>query len=134
MAIIRYDPFANFNSILRWPALLDEDFAGSSQNLDVFETDTQVVVRANVAGMDPKKVNVTFHKGILTIAGEEEEKEEDKNKRFYQRSYSNYYYKVAVPGEIDTTKEPEATFKNGMMEVAFLKVPEEQPKKINVKS
>ena len=132
MAIVRYDPFSGFGSIMRWPSVLDEDFSGSSQSLDVFETEKNVVVRANVAGIDPKKVNVTFHKGVLTITGEEEA--EDKSKRYYQKSYQNYYYKIVVPGEIDTAKEPAATFKNGMIEVSFEKVPEEQPKKIPVKS
>lgn len=132
MAIVRYDPFSSFSSLLRWPSLVDEDFSGASQSLDIYETDEAVVVKANVAGLDPKRVKVTFHKGILTIAGEEETKEEDKAKKYYQKSYQNYYYKVAVPGEIDAAKEPKATFKHGMVEISFAKVPEEQPREIPV--
>lgn len=132
MAIIRYDPFSSISSLLRWPTLVDEDFAGSSQSLDVFEDDKQVVVKANVAGVDPKKIKVTFHKGVLTISGEEEV--EEKERKYYQKSYKNYFYKTVVPGEIDSSKDPDATFKNGMIEVAFDKIPEEQPKNINVKS
>lgn len=131
MAIVRYDPFAQVSSLLRWPSLFDEDFTGSNQSLDVYETDKNVVVKAVIAGIDPKKVKVTFHKGVLTITGEEEA--EDKNKKYYQRSYQNYYYKVAVPGEIDSSKEPTAEFKNGMIEVSFEKIPEEKPKEISVK-
>lgn len=132
MAIVRYDPFSQMSSLLRWPSLFDEDFAGASQALDVYETDDNVIVNANVAGIDPKKVKVTFHKGVLTITGEEEA--EDKNKRYYQKSSQSYYYKVAVPGEIDSNKEPKANFKNGMIEVSFDKIPEEKPKEIPVKT
>lgn len=132
MAIIRYEPFSQMPSILRWPSLLDEDFSGSSQSLDVYETDDSVVVNANVAGIDPSKVKVTFHKGVLTIAAEEQE--EDKDKKYYQKSYQNYYYKIAVPGEINLSKDPSAKFKNGMIEVSFDKVPEEKPKEILVKT
>lgn len=132
MAIIRYDPFAQVSSLLRWPSLWDEDFTGTSQALDIYETDDNVVVKANVAGIDPKKVKVTFHKGVLTIVGEEEE--ETKNKKYYQKTSHNFYYKVAVPGEIDLNKEPQAKFKNGIVEVVFDKVPEEKPKEIPVKS
>lgn len=131
MAIVRYDPFSQINSLLRWPSLIDEDFQMASQSLDVYETDTHVVVRANVAGIDQKKVKVTFHKGVLTIVGEEEA--EDKSKKYYQKSSQSYYYKVAVPGEINPNKEPAATFKNGIVEISFEKIPEEKPKEIAVK-
>lgn len=133
MAIVRYDPFSNLSSLLRWPALIDEDFSGSSQSLDLYETKDSVVIKANVAGIDPKNVEVTFHKGVLSIKAEATE-EHKEDRRYYQRSYSNYFYKVAVPGEIDQNGEPEARFENGMIKVTFKKVPEEQPKKISVKS
>jgi HSP20 family protein len=131
MAIVRYDPFSQINSLLRWPSLFDEDFQNASQSLDIYETDTQVVVKANVAGIDQKKVKVTFHKGVLTITGEEED--ENKTKRYYQKSSQSYYYKVAVPGEINPNKEPSATFKNGIVEISFEKIPEEKPKEITIK-
>lgn len=132
MAIIRYDPFSQVSSLLRWPSLFDEDFSGTSQAMDVYETDKNVVVKANVAGIDPKKVKVTFHKGVLTVTGEQEI--EEKEKKYYQKSYQNYYYKVAVPGEINAAKDPIATFKNGMVEISFEKTPEEKPREIQVKA
>lgn len=131
MAIVRYDPFSQISTLLRWPSLIDEDFQMASQSLDVYETDNHVVVRANVAGVDQKKVKVTFHKGVLTIIGEEEA--EDKSKKYYQKSSQSYYYKVAVPGEINLNKEPAAIFKNGIIEISFDKIPEEKPKEIAVK-
>lgn len=131
MAIVRYDPFSQISTLLRWPSLIDEDFQMASQSLDVYETDNHVVVKANVAGIDQKKVKVTFHKGVLTIIGEEEA--EDKSKKYYQKSSQSYYYKVAVPGEINLNKEPAAIFKNGIIEISFDKIPEEKPKEIAVK-
>ncbi len=132
MPIIRYDPLSQVGSLLRWPSLLDEDFGNSSQSLDVYETDKSITVAANVAGVEPSKVKVTFHKGILTITGEVAS--EEKDKKYYQKSYHNYYYKVAVPGEINLNAEPKAKFKNGLVEIVFDKVPEEQPKEIVVKA
>jgi len=60
MAIIRWDPMS---TMLRWPNIWDdEDFptVAGSDNLDVYETKDESVVKANVAGIDPDKVEITF--------------------------------------------------------------------------
>jgi hypothetical protein len=46
---------------------------------------------------------------------------------------ASFSYRVAIPSDVDETKEPEATCKNGIMKVTFTKRPEVQPKKISVR-
>jgi HSP20 family molecular chaperone IbpA len=41
---------------------------------------------------------------------------------------------VAVPGDVDPNKEPEATYKHGVMTITFNKTPKAQPKKIQIKT
>ncbi|HAU98989.1 MAG: hypothetical protein UX04_C0002G0169 [Microgenomates group bacterium GW2011_GWF2_45_18] len=140
MAIIRWDPF----SMMRWGApLLDADELGSmvspstSNGLDVYETADSVVVQANLAGVPEDKIEITFEKGILWIRAEwEEEKENEKSedRKYYSRSSRSYSYKVAVPGNIDAKREPEASVENGILKVLFHKAEEEKPKKIQVKA
>jgi len=81
MAIVRWEPF---RSIWRWPSVWDENGWGltTSENLDVYETENSVVVKAGVAGVDPKKIDITFEKGVLTIQATEEE-EEKKGRKYY---------------------------------------------------
>ena len=100
----------------------------------VSEDDKHVFVTAALPGLEEKDIDITFDKGMLWIKGEKEETEEDKKKKFYRRSESSFSYRIAVPGEIDSTSEPEATFKNSVMTVRFAKSPAAQPKKITVKS
>ncbi len=128
-AIIRWNP------MLRWPNIWDDEDWGTgagSDNLDVYETANEMVVKANVAGIDPDRVEITFEKGVLTIAAADttEEKEE---KKYYKKATRSYSYRVAVPGNIDMSQEPEAKITHGIVAVTFKKAEEAKPKKIAVK-
>ncbi len=130
MAIVRWDPL----QLMRWPAIWDEEGlvpSGGDNNLDVYETENEVVVRANVAGVDRNKVDITFEKGVLWIQAEEE-MEQKEGKKYYRMATRSYSYKVAVPGNIDLKNEPEAVVENGVVRVTFKKAEEAKPKKIAV--
>lgn len=117
----------------RWFSLFNDTGSNLASGLSVSEDDEHVYVEAAVPGVDPDKIEVTYDKGILWIRGEQEQKKEDKARKFYRRAASSFSYRLAVPGEIDTNKEPEAIYKNGIMKVIFDKIPAAQPKKIAVK-
>ena len=127
--------FWNFPS--RVNSMLDDDDWASflpSSGLTISEDDKSVFIEAAVPGVDPKNVEVTFDKGVLWIRGNEEQKEEDGKKKFYRRASSSFSYRVAVPGNIDETAEPDAVCKNGVMKITFNKVPETEPKKLTVRT
>lgn len=120
----------------RWSNILDEDDWSSflpSSGLSVSEDEKHVYVEAAVPGLDTDKIEVTYDKGVLWIRGNQEAEEKDENRKYYRKASSAFSYRVAVPGEIDESKEPEASCKNGVMKVTFAKKPEVQPKKIAVK-
>lgn len=128
-AIIRWNP------MLRWPNLWDDEDWGATgvpDNLDVYETTNEVVVKANVAGVDPDKVEITYEKGVLTITATEES-EEKEEKKYYKKASRSYSYRVAVPGNIDLATEPEAKVMHGIVAVTFKKAEEAKPKKIAIK-
>jgi len=124
------------STMLRWPNIWeDEDFGVAnigSENLDVYETKNEVVIKANVAGIDPDKVEITFEKGVLSLSGQEES-EEKEDKRYYKKATRSYSYRVAVPGNIDLAVEPEAKINHGIVSVTFKKAEEIKPKKISIK-
>lgn len=112
----------------------DEDDWGSvtaTNGLSISEDPTHIFVEAALPGVDPKDIEITFDKGYVWIKGET--KIEEKNKKYYRKAASSFSYRVAVPGDLDSHKEPEATYKNGIMTVTFAKSPVTQPKKILVK-
>jgi HSP20 family protein len=135
MSIIRWNP--TYSMLSRWPSIWDEDDLSSvapsmGNNLDVYETANEVVIKANVAGIPTEKVDLTFEKGILWIQASKDEETEDPQKKHYSKSSWSYSYKVAVPGEIDHTKEPEATIDNGVITVTFKKAEASKPKKLTI--
>ncbi len=133
MAIMKWDPF-DVHSFMRWPmALEDEQLDPSNRQLDVYETEENIVVKAGIAGVKPENIDITFDDGVLTIRGEEEEEEENDDKKFYKKSQRSYSYRVAVPGNIDLDQDPEAEVNEGVLTVKFVKSEEAKPRKIEVK-
>lgn len=121
------------------PSLWDEDedwFTNPStqSGLSISEDENKIYIETAVPGINPKDVEVTFQDGYLWVRAETKEEEKDKNKKFYRQASQSFSYRVAVPGEVDPNKEPEATYKHGVMTVTFDKSPKAQPRKIQVKT
>jgi HSP20 family protein len=101
--------------------------------ISISEDEAKIYISAAVPGIDPKNVEATFQDGYLWIRGETKDEEEDKKRKYYRKASQSFSYRVAVPGDIDETKEPEATYKHGVMTVSFSKSPKTQPRKIQIK-
>ncbi|MEM4270903.1 MAG: Hsp20/alpha crystallin family protein [Candidatus Pacearchaeota archaeon] len=120
------------------PSFWDEDedwltMPSTQTGLSVSEDEKNVYVEAALPGIDPKNIEVTYQDGYVWIHGEVKEEEKDKKRKYYRQSAQSFSYRVAVPGDIDPNSEPEATYKHGMMIVAFAKSSASQPKKIKIK-
>ena len=123
----------------RFPALWNEDdewlnTTAAPSGLSVSEDDENVYVDAALPGLDPKNIEVTFQDGYVWIRGEEAEEEKDKARKYYRQATKSFSYRVAVPGEIDLSKDPQATHKHGVMKIAFSKAAKPKPKRIQIKT
>lgn len=137
MAIVRWDPFRDFLTIQDEITKTFERFFGEGKAgtglakwaplIDVFERDNEVVVRAEVPGLEAKDVEVNIDEEGLTIQGERKFEEEVKEENFYrlERRYGSFHRFVPFPVEVKPDKA-KATFKNGVLEVV---VPKAEPKK-----
>lgn len=127
--------FFNFPS-LSFTDILDNDWLSipsEKSGLTVYEDDKKVYVEASLPGIDPNDVDITYQDKYLWIRGETKNEEENKKKKYYSKATSSFSYRVAIPGDIDVEKEPEATCKNGIMTISFTKSEKAQPKKIQIK-
>jgi HSP20 family protein len=106
----------------------------ASQGLSISEDDKHVYIEAAVPGIDPKQIDITFHKGTLWIRAQGQQEEKDTKKKYYRKASSSFSYRVTVPGEIDDDAEPHASIQNGMVTITFQKTPQAQPKKIQVQA
>ncbi len=110
----------------RLPALKLPRFAAAPA-LEMSETDKAYKITAEIPGIDPDHVDVTFEDGLLRIAGEkkQEREENERGYRLSERSYGAFERLIELPATADPTKI-DANFKNGVLTVTVAKNGEEQ--------
>lgn len=143
MSMIRWEPFDEMMSMRESMDRLFEDFFGRRPRtsgplvwqpaLEVYETDHEVVVKAELPGIDPKSVGVTVTAEGLTIKGEAKAEHEDKDRNYYRRElrYGAFQRTIALPIEVKSD-ETKATFRQGILEVKIPKAERVRPKTVSV--
>jgi HSP20 family protein len=103
-------------------------------SLDVAETKDDIVVKAEVPGMDPKDVEISLSNGVLTIKGEKKHEREEKEEDYHliERSYGAFTRSVQLPAEVQSNKV-NASYKNGILKVTLPKSEEAKIKEIKIK-
>jgi HSP20 family protein len=129
--LVRFDtrwPFAFPSRALR---MADREVAA----VDMFEKDGNVVVKAEMPGIDPDKIEVNVVGGELRISGERSEEKEVKEESYYrsERSFGRIYRALTLPEGCDVD-HVEASSKNGVLEVTIPRKQAPSSKKVEVKS
>jgi HSP20 family protein len=106
-------------------------------SIDVTETDKQIVITAELPGLERKDVDVTLEDNILTIRGEktieaEPKDEKTKNVHVSERAYGVFYRMLELPTGIDPSTV-QATMSKGVLKVTIPKPARSETKKIDVK-
>jgi len=104
-------------------------------SFDVSQTEKELIVKAEVPGMDKKDININLSDGLLTISGEKKQEKEEENEKYHfvERSYGKFSRTMRLPAEVETDKA-DATYKDGVLKVTLPKSEATKPKKIEVKS
>jgi HSP20 family protein len=103
-------------------------------SIDVSETKSDLVIKAELPGMDAKDIDISMNNGFLTIKGEKkhEREEKDENYHLVERSYGSFTRSVRLPREVQSDKIT-ASFKNGVLRVTLPKSEEAKKKEIKIK-
>lgn len=121
------DFFAGFGEDAPWPRGLaagQRAFAAMPR-VDIAETNDEIVVSADLPGLDEKELNVSLDGDVLTIRGTRKEEKEDKKRSYHlvERSYGAFQRSLQMPAGVDKDKI-KAAFKNGVLKVTMPKLPE----------
>lgn len=102
--------------------------------IDVYQTDTDIVIKSTVAGVKPEDLDIAITNDMVTIRGRRERDEEvSQDRYFYQECYWGPFSRsVILPADIDAEKA-DASMHNGILTIRLPKVEKEQTKKIKVK-
>jgi HSP20 family protein len=103
-------------------------------SLDVSETKNDLVVKAELPGLEPKDIDISLSEGILTIKGEKKQEKEEKEENYHliERSYGSFTRSVRLPREVQSERI-NASFKNGVLRVTLPKSEEAKRKEIKIK-
>jgi len=147
MAIERWHPFTELMSLRQaMDRLFEDSFVRPSHvltslgevaapALDVYQTPSEVVVKAALPGVTSEDVSIDITGDTLTVKGESKAEQEVKREDYlYQeRRYGAFSRSVVLPGGLKSDKA-EATMEDGVLTLTIPKAEEVKPKSIKVKA
>jgi HSP20 family protein len=150
MAIVRWSPireleemrrnldrlFGEFTEPAARPQFLARQGEGGASvpSIDVLERKGELVIRADLPGVEKENINLSITKDSLTIKAEARKEEEEIRREDYyvqERSTGTYNRTIQLPQDADSSKA-RASFKNGVIEIVFPKKEEAKATEIKV--
>jgi HSP20 family protein len=101
---------------------------------DIYEDEEGLTLRFDLAGVEPKDVDIRFENGVLTLKGERKLEKEEKKDNYHriELSYGAFNRSFSLPATVDPEKI-RAESKNGVLAVHLPKKPEAKPKTVQIK-
>ena len=141
--LVRWEPFSGMVSLQNAiDRLLENTFVrpsrivpfGAGLDLDMYETDEDVVIKAALPSVTPEDIEVNVVGDTLTIKGEmHAEKDIGEDKYILrERRVGTFSRSVTLPVSVDT-KEMKAEFEKGVLTITAPKAEEVKPKSVQVK-
>ena len=147
MAIVRWEPFRDLVSIQdRMNRIFDEAFrvrTGGEEDwalggnwapaVDIYEHEGNIVLKAELPGIDPKDVDVRVENNVLTLRGERKVDSEVKREQYHrvERAYGSFTRSFTLPNAVDTEKI-KAEYSDGVLRVTLPQREEVKPKQISI--
>ncbi|MCL4522645.1 MAG: Hsp20/alpha crystallin family protein [Acidobacteria bacterium] len=144
ISIVRRDPLRTLNSLQEhFSRIFDDPFfriAGNDSALtawspavDIYETEQELVMRADLPDLSEKDIDVRVENNMLTIRGErkiEKNISEDNYLRM-ERAYGSFSRSFSLPNTVNTD-QVKADYRNGVLTVTLPKREESKPKQVKV--
>jgi HSP20 family protein len=145
MAIVRFEPFRDllktqreFNRLFSdaFPRLFGEEEPSTrtwAPAVDIYETENDIVLKAELPGVDPKDVEVRVEDNTLFLKGERKFEKEVKEENYHrvERSYGSFARSFSLPSSIAADKVT-AEYKDGLLTLTMPKREEVKPKTIKI--
>jgi len=146
MAIIRWDPFRDlvtlrdrmnrlFEDAVSTARTEEKDMISSSwvPSVDIYEDEKQLVLTAELPGINEKDVDIKIEDNTLSIHGERKLEKETREENYHriERAYGSFYRSFTLPNHIDQDKI-QAEHENGVLRIIMPKKPELQPRKVKI--
>jgi HSP20 family protein len=101
--------------------------------VDLVEGEDELVLRADLPGLERDDVEVEISEGVLTVSGERKAEHEEKSDGFHrvERAYGSFSRSVRLPKGVDADAVS-ADFDKGVLEVHIPKPEERKPHRVQI--
>lgn len=117
----------------------DDDWAAPEEEgqlgVDVYQTPTEIIVQAMVAGVKPEDLNITINREMVTIKGTRAKQSNVSDNEYFARElyWGAFTRTIMLPQEIES-EEAEATEKYGLLTIRLPKIDKNKSQKLKVKA
>ena len=101
--------------------------------IDISESESEIVVHAEIPGMEGKDIDVSLEGSVLTIRGERKREMMEKDEEVYpsERGYGAFLRSIRLPGDVDPDRA-KASYSNGILRVKLPRTDKRWPRKIQI--
>jgi HSP20 family protein len=100
---------------------------------DVYETEDSVVIKVEIAGMNPDDLHISFADRILQIRGVRLDKQPKQSCHCLELQFGEFLSQVYLPGRYDQ-EQIEANYENGFLTITLPTLPPEPPHLVQVQA
>ena len=101
--------------------------------MDIYETDKEIVMKAELPEMQEKDIEIKVEDNILILSGERKMEREVKEENYHriERAYGSFNRSFTLPRTVDR-ENIKAAYKDGVLKVLLPKKEEVKPKQIKI--
>lgn len=139
LAALRHEMDRLLDTFIREPFGLGAQWPfaarGCTPPIDLGETPEEIIVRAELPGIDPNELEVTIAGGQLVLAGEKKDVAADAERGFYQTESRAGRFRRTIPlSQPVDPDQVQAEYANGVLTIRLKKVAAAAPKRVEVKT
>jgi HSP20 family protein len=136
MSLSHFDPLANLRMFEdAFSRMLTEPSSNRpwSPAVDIYETENELVLKADLPDVNQKDIDVRVENQTLTISGMRNFEKSENKKGYHriERSYGNFVRSFAIPNTFDT-ESIKAEYHNGVLSVTLTKKEAAKPRQVRI--
>ncbi|MEZ5307795.1 MAG: Hsp20/alpha crystallin family protein [Pyrinomonadaceae bacterium] len=143
MSLIKYDPFRELRSLQDemnriFMSSIPRNFGGEemasggwSPSVDIYESETEIVLEAELPGMNREDFEVSIENNVITLKGERKFEKTDEGDNYHrvERAYGTFTRSFSLPRTV-SAEGTTADFRSGVLRVSLPKKEEAKARKI----
>ncbi len=145
MAIIRWDPYRDLVTLReKMNRLFEDTVSGQPEGrelsssswtpaVDIYETEHEIVLSAEIPGIDEKDIEIKLEDNTLTLKGERKFEKETQEENFHriERAYGSFFRSFSLPQYIDQEKI-KAEHEHGVLKLVLPKKSDSKPRTVTI--